>query len=136
MAIALDFQGVAIRRKIRHHTSGIRALRCFATYLSVERRARVLFNPKDVEVKSCLELGVRYVCLLESETSWADKSFVLRCFPREALPDESDLRRDNHVKHKTHENTRKETVNLSQAVGSCALLHDSEGYEKSHEGRR
>lgn len=70
---------------------------CFATYLSVERRARVLFNTKDVEVKRCLELGVRYVGLLESETSWADESFVLRRFPCEALSDESDLRRDNRV---------------------------------------
>lgn len=70
----------------------MRAPSCFVTYLSVERRARVLFHSKDVEVKSCLELGVRYVCLLESETSWADKSFVLRRFPCEALADESDLR--------------------------------------------
>lgn len=46
-------------------------------------------------MKGCLELGVRYVSLLESEASWADKSFVLRRFPREALADEGNLRRDN-----------------------------------------
>lgn len=46
-------------------------------------------------MKGCLELGVRYVSLLESEASWADKSFVLRCFPREALADEGNLRQDN-----------------------------------------
>lgn len=49
-------------------------------------------------MKSCLELGVRYVGLLESETSWADESFVFRRFPCEALTDESDLRRDNRVR--------------------------------------
>lgn len=74
-------------------------------YLGVEWRAWVLFYTKDIEVKGCLELGMRYVSLLESETSWTDKSFVFRRFPREALTDKSDLRRaiqpttETHVHH-------------------------------------
>ena len=69
------------------------------THLGVEGRAWVLLDAKDVEVKGCFELGVRYVSLFESETSWADESFVLWCFPRETFPDEGDLRPDNTIKH-------------------------------------
>lgn len=105
-------------KKIRNHIRGTRELGSFATYLSVQRRARVLFNPEDVEVESCLELGVRYVSLLESEAGWADKPFVLRRFPREALADESDLRQNNRV-----DNGRTSKLNLSQALRRCALRH-------------
>ena len=82
----------------QHEASSLRALRFVATYLSVQRRARVLFNSEDVQVKCRLQLGVCYVGLLESETSWADESFVLWRFPCEAFADEGDLRRDNHAK--------------------------------------
>lgn len=60
-------------------------------YLSVERRAWVLFDPQYVKVKSRLELGMRDVRLLETEPSGANESFVLGCFSRESLTDEGHL---------------------------------------------
>lgn len=70
----------------------------FTHYLSVERRARVLLYPENVEVEGRLELGVRDVRLLESQTGGADESFVLRRLPCEPLADKGDLRRSIPVK--------------------------------------
>lgn len=72
--------------------SSARTLIMYITHLSVQRRAWVLFYPQNVEVKSSLQLRVSYVSFLEPETTWTDKTFVLRGLACEAVTYEGDLR--------------------------------------------